>query len=136
MRPEYKPVLSTFKSPSKKRLFKVEYFNETAQQRGEIGRNYYFVPATTRFYVSREAVTDPAQDLQGEWLSAERLPPGYLTSATGDVIALDDYSFMPVRTLPNYPEGCAYVKTFKTKTFGTVMVTFNLCNLQTLAIST
>lgn len=37
---EYKPVLSTFKSVEKKRVFKVEYFNETADARGEEGRNY------------------------------------------------------------------------------------------------
>lgn len=41
------------------------------------------------------------------------MPAGYLTSAHGDTIALDDYSFIPVRTLPNYPEGCAYTQSIE-----------------------
>ena len=112
---EYKSVLSTLKSTSKRKLFKVEYFNEAVQQRGETGRNYLFCTGDHPFYVSREEVTDAAQELKGEWLSAGRLPPGYLTAANGDVIALDDYSFMPVRTLPNYPEGCAYIQNIQDK---------------------
>ncbi|WP_230655856.1 Hint domain-containing protein [Psychrobacter sp. I-STPA10] len=112
---EYKSVLSTLKSTSKRKLFKVEYFNEAVQQSGEKGLNYLFCTGDHPFYVSREAVTDAAQELKGEWLSAGRLPPGYLTAANGDVIALDDYSFMPVRTLPNYPEGCAYIQNIQDK---------------------
>ena len=107
---EYKPVLSTFKSPEKKRVFKVEYFNETADARGEEGRNYILCTSNHPFWVKRNP-----EDLEGEWLSAERLPPGYLTSAHGDTIALDDYSFIPVRTLPNYPEGCAYIQNIQDK---------------------
>ena len=107
---EYKPVISTFKSPEKKRVFKVEYFNETADARGEEGRNYILCTSNHPFWVKRNP-----EDLEGEWLSAEHLPPGYLTSAHGDTIALDDYSFIPVRTLPNYPEGCAYIQNIQDK---------------------
>ena len=107
---EYKPVLSTFKSVEKKRVFKVEYFNETADARGEEGRNYILCTNNHLFWVKRNP-----EDLEGEWLSAERLPPGYLTSAHGDTIALDDYAFIPVRTLPNYPEGCAYIQNIQDK---------------------
>ncbi|AOY43173.1 MULTISPECIES: Hint domain-containing protein [Psychrobacter] len=105
---EYKPVLSTFKSPSKKRIFKVEYFNETADARGEKGSNYILCTSNHPFWVTRQP-----KDLEGEWLSAERLPAGYLTSAHGDTIALDDYSFIPVRTLPNFPEGTAYTQSIE-----------------------
>lgn len=41
------------------------------------------------------------------------MPAGYLTSAHGDTIALDDYSFLPVRTLPNFSEGCAYAQSIE-----------------------
>ncbi|GLR28318.1 MULTISPECIES: hypothetical protein [Psychrobacter] len=109
---EYKPVLSTFKSPNKKRIFKVEYFNETADARGEEGSNYILCTSNHPFWVKRNP-----EDLEGEWLSAERLPAGYLTSAHGDTIALDDYSFIPVRTLPNFPEGCAYLQSIQDKDF-------------------
>ena len=105
---EYKPVLSTFKSPNKKRIFKVEYFNETADARGEEGSNYILCTSNHPFWVKRNP-----EDLEGEWLSAERLPAGYLTSAHGDTIALDDYSFIPVRTLPNFPEGTAYTQSIE-----------------------
>lgn len=105
---EYKPVISTFKSSEKKRVFKVEYFNETADARGEEGRNYILCTNNHPFWVKRNP-----EDLEGEWLSAERLPPGYLTSAHGDTIALDDYSFLPVRTLPNFSEGCAYAQSIE-----------------------
>lgn len=105
---EYKPVLSTFKSLEKKKVFKVEYFNETADARGEEGTNYVLCTSNHPFWVTRNP-----EDLEGEWLSAERLPPGYLTSAHGDTIALDDYSFIPVRTLPNFPEGCAYTQSIE-----------------------
>lgn len=107
---EYKPVLSTFKSPNKRSIFKVEYFNETADARGEKGSNYILCTSNHPFWVTRQP-----EDLEGEWLSAERLPAGYLTSAHGDTIALDDYSFIPVRTLPNYPEGCAYLQSIQDK---------------------
>ena len=107
---EYKPVLSTFKSPNKKSIFKVEYFNETADARGKKGRNYIFCTSNHPFWITRQP-----DDTKGEWLSAERLPAGYLTSAHGDTIALDDYSFIPVRTLPNYPEGCAYLQSIQDK---------------------
>ena len=100
---EYKPVISTFTSPKKERIFKVEYFNETVAKQGEKGRNYILCTSNHPFWVTRQP-----EDLEGEWLSAERLPAGYLTSAHGDTIALDDYSFIPVRTLPNFPEGTAY----------------------------
>lgn len=100
---EYKPVISTFTSPKKERIFKVEYFNETVAKQGEKGRNYIFCTSNHPFWVTRQP-----DDTKGEWLSAERLPAGYLTSAHGDTIALDDYSFLPVRTLPNFSEGCAY----------------------------
>lgn len=107
---EHKPILNTFKSTKKKKIFKVEYFNETADARGEEGRNYILCTSNHPFWVKRNP-----EDLEGEWLSAERLPPGYLTSAHGDTIALDDYSFIPVRTLPNYPEGCAYIQNIQDK---------------------
>ncbi|WP_201606566.1 Hint domain-containing protein [Psychrobacter immobilis] len=107
---DYKPVLSTFKSPNKKSIFKVEYFNETADARGEKGSNYIFCTSNHPFWVTRQP-----EDKEGEWLSAERLPARYLTSAHGDTIALDDYSFIPVRTLPNYPEGCAYIQNIQDK---------------------
>ncbi|WP_379544673.1 hypothetical protein [Psychrobacter sp. R86515] len=105
---DYKPVLSTFKSPNKKSIFKVEYFNETADARGEKGSNYIFCTSNHTFWVTRQP-----DDTEGEWLSAERLPAGYLTSAHGDTIALDDYSFIPVRTLPNFPEGTAYTQSIE-----------------------
>jgi len=105
---EYKSVISTFKSSEKKRVFKVEYFNETADARGEEGRNYILCTNNHPFRVKRNP-----EDLEGEWLSAERLPPGYLISAHGDTIALDDYSFIPVRTLPNFPEGTAYTQSIE-----------------------
>ncbi|MDN3454145.1 MULTISPECIES: hypothetical protein [unclassified Psychrobacter] len=105
---EYKPVISTFKSPNKKKVFKVEYFNETVDARGEEGRNYILCTSNHPFWVTRQP-----EDKEGEWLSAERLPAGYLTSAHGDTIALDDYSFIPVRTLPNFPEGCAYTQSIE-----------------------
>ena len=105
---EYKSVISTFKSSEKKRVFKVEYFNETADARGEEGRNYILCTNNHPFWVKRNP-----EDLEGEWLSAERLPPGCLTSAHGDTIALDDYSFIPVRTLPNFPEGTAYTQSIE-----------------------
>jgi len=105
---EYKPVLSTFKSTNKKKVFKVEYFNETAEARGAEGRNYILCTSNHPFWVTRQP-----EGLEGEWLSAERLPSGYLTSAHGDTIALDDYSFLPVRTLPNFSEGCAYAQSIE-----------------------
>ena len=105
---EYKPVISTFTSPKKERIFKVEYFNETVAKQGEKGRNYILCTSNHPFWVTRQP-----EDTEGEWLSAERLPAGYLTSAHGDTIALDDYSFIPVRTLPNYPEGCAYTQSIE-----------------------
>ena len=109
---EYQPVISTFTSPKKERIFKVEYFNETVAKQGEKGRNYILCTSNHPFWVTRQP-----EDLEGEWLSAERLPAGYLTSAHGDTIALDDYSFIPVRTLPNYPEGCAYLQSIQDKDF-------------------
>ena len=105
---EYKPVISTFTSPKKERIFKVEYFNETVAKQGEKGRNYILCTSNHPFWVTRQP-----EGTEGEWLSAERLPAGYLTSAHGDTIALDDYSFIPVRTLPNYPEGCAYTQSIE-----------------------
>ncbi len=105
---EYKPVISTFTSPKKERIFKVEYFNETVAKQGEKGRNYIFCTSNHPFWVTRQP-----DDTKGEWLSAERLPAGYLTSAHGDTIALDDYSFLPVRTLPNFSEGCAYAQSIE-----------------------
>ena len=105
---EYKPVMSTFTSPKKERIFKVEYFNETVAKQGEKGRNYILCTSNHPFWVTRQP-----EDLEGEWLSAERLPAGYLTSAHGDTIALDDYSFIPVRTLPNFPEGTAYTQSIE-----------------------
>ncbi|WP_420229234.1 hypothetical protein ACOBWA_09745 [Psychrobacter sp. ER1] len=105
---EYKPVISTFTSPKKERIFKVEYFNETVAKQGEKGRNYILCTSNHPFWVTRQP-----EDLEGEWLSAERLPAGYLTSAHGDTIALDDYSFIPVRTLPNFPEGTAYTQSIE-----------------------
>jgi len=105
---EYKPVISTFKSPKKERIFKVEYFNETVAKQGKKGRNYILCTSNHPFWVTRQP-----DDTEGEWLSAERLPAGYLTSAHGDTIALDDYSFIPVRTLPNYPKGCAYTQSIE-----------------------
>lgn len=105
---EYKPVISTFTSPKKERIFKVEYFNETVAKQGEKGRNYILCTSNHPFWVTRQP-----EDLEGEWLSAERLPAGYLTSAHGDTIALDDYSFIPIRTLPNFPEGTAYTQSIE-----------------------
>lgn len=105
---EYKPVISTFTSPKKERIFKVEYFNETVAKQGEKGRNYILCTSNHPFWVTRQP-----DDTEGEWLSAERLPAGYLTSAHGDTIALDDYSFIPVRTLPNFPEGTAYTQSIE-----------------------
>ncbi|MGE6342072.1 hypothetical protein [Psychrobacter nivimaris] len=105
---EYKPVISTFTSPKKERIFKVEYFNETVAKQGEKGRNYILCTSNHPFWVTRQP-----EDTEGEWLSAERLPAGYLTSAHGDTIALDDYSFIPVRTLPNFPEGTAYTQSIE-----------------------
>lgn len=105
---EYKPVISTFTSPKKERIFKVEYFNETVAKQGKKGRNYIFCTSNHPFWVTRQP-----DDTKGEWLSAERLPAGYLTSAHGDTIALDDYSFIPVRTLPNFPEGTAYTQSIE-----------------------
>lgn len=102
---EYKPVISTFTSPKKERIFKVEYFNETVAKQG---RNYILCTSNHPFWVTRQP-----EDKEGEWLSAERLPAGYLTSAHGDTIALDDYSFIPVRTLPNFPEGTAYTQSIE-----------------------
>lgn len=102
---EYKPVISTFTSPKKERIFKVEYFNETVAKQG---RNYILCTSNHPFWVTRQP-----EDTEGEWLSAERLPAGYLTSAHGDTIALDDYSFIPVRTLPNFPEGTAYTQSIE-----------------------
>ena len=105
---EYQPVISTFTSPKKERIFKVEYFNETVAKQGEKGRNYIFCTSNHPFWVTRQP-----EDKEGEWLSAECLPSGYLTSAHGDTIALDDYSFIPVRTLPNFPEGTAYTQSIE-----------------------
>lgn len=105
---EYKPVISTFTSPKNERIFKVEYFNETVAKQGEKGRNYILCISNHPFWVTRQP-----EDTGGEWLSAERLPAGYLTSAHGDTIALDDYSFIPVRTLPNFPEGTAYTQSIE-----------------------
>lgn len=105
---EYKPVINTSKSLKKERIFKVEYFNETVAKQGEKGRNYIFCTSNHPFWVARQP-----DDTEGEWLSAERLPAGYLTSAHGDTIALDDYSFIPVRTLPNFPEGAAYTQSIE-----------------------
>ena len=105
---EYQPVISTFTSPKKERIFKVEYFNETVAKQGEKGRNYIFCTSNHPFWVTRQP-----EDMEGEWLSAERLLAGYLTSAHGGTIALDDYSFIPVRTLPNFPEGCAYTQSIE-----------------------
>ncbi len=105
---EYKPVISTFTSPKKERIFKVEYFNETVANQGEKGRNYILCTSSHPFWVTRQP-----EDTEGEWLSAERLPAGYLTSAHGDTIALDDYSFIPVRTLPNFPKGTAYTQSIE-----------------------
>ena len=105
---EYKPVISTFTSPKKERIFKVEYFNETVAKQGKKGRNYILCTSNHPFWVIRQP-----EDTEGEWLSAARLPAGYLTSAHGDTIALDDYSFIPVRTLPNFPEGTAYTQSIE-----------------------
>ena len=105
---EYQPVISTFTSPKKERIFKVEYFNETVAKQGEKGRNYILCTSNHPFWVTRQP-----DDTEGEWLSAERLLAGYLTSAHGDTIALDDYSFIPVRTLPNFPEGTAYTQSIE-----------------------
>jgi len=105
---EYKPVISTFKSPKKESIFKVEFFNETVAKQGGKGRNYILCTSNHPFWVTRQP-----EDTEGEWLSAERLPAGYLTSAHGDTIALDDYSFIPVRTLPNFPEGTAYTQSIE-----------------------
>lgn len=105
---EYQPVISTFTSLKKESIFKVEYFNETVAEQGEKGRNYILCTSNHPFWVTRQP-----EDKEGEWLSAARLPSGYLTSAHGDTIALDDYSFIPVRTLPNFPEGCAYTQSIE-----------------------
>ena len=108
---EYKSVLSTFKSPNKEKIYKVQYFNDTAGKRDGKGVNYIFCNALSPFWVSKNPITDINANLKGEWLAAEDLPPAYLASAQGDLLWMDDYQFMPVRTLPNYPEGCAYIQT-------------------------
>ncbi|WP_230659531.1 Hint domain-containing protein [Psychrobacter sp. I-STPA10] len=107
---EYKPVLSTFKSPVKEYIYKIEYYNVTAAERGEKGLNYIFCTDNHPFWVTMQPVSDANADLQGEWFGAANLPPAHLTSAHGDEIELSDYAIMPVRTLPNFPAGCAYVQ--------------------------
>ncbi|WP_066804771.1 Hint domain-containing protein [Moraxella oblonga] len=106
----YKPVISTFKSAYKEKIYKVEYFNESADKRGEKGKNYIFCNALHPFYVTKKPTKNVNNQLEGEWLAAEDLPAGHLVSVSGDVISLDDYAYLPVRTLPNYPTGCAYVQ--------------------------
>lgn len=68
------------------------------------------------------------EDLEGEWLSAERLPPGYLTSAHGDTIALDDYAFIPSAPYRTILKAVPIYKTYKTKTYGKLTDWFNFCN--------
>lgn len=104
----YKKVLSIFKSPKKEKLYKVEYHSHCASDRGENSLNYIFCTDNHLFWRSLEP-----NDAQGEWTTAEDLFGGYLNSAHGDALELSDFSFMPVRTLPNFPQGCAYVQSLE-----------------------
>ncbi|WP_227429492.1 hypothetical protein [Psychrobacter sp. I-STPA6b] len=108
---EFKTVLSTFKSPHKEKIYKVQYFNDTIGEHNEKGVNYIFCNALHPFWVSKKPITSINANLQGEWLTAKDLPPAYLASAQGNLLWMDDYQFMPVRTLPNFPQGCAYIQT-------------------------
>ncbi|WP_245640036.1 Hint domain-containing protein [Moraxella oblonga] len=101
----YQPIISTFKSQKKEKIYKVEYFNQTAYQRGEGGTSYILCTANHPFWVTKQPNAN-----QGSWIAAEDLPAGYLTSANKDIIELSDYSFLPVRTLPSFPNGYGYTQ--------------------------
>uniref|UniRef100_UPI00082C2E4B polymorphic toxin-type HINT domain-containing protein n=1 Tax=Moraxella oblonga TaxID=200413 RepID=UPI00082C2E4B len=95
---QYKPVLSTFKSQQKERIYKVEYPTND-------GMEYIFCNALHPFW----SAYDPSGKT-GKWEAAEDLSGTFLVNLSGETFGLDNVPFMPVRTLPNYPEGCAYVQ--------------------------
>lgn len=107
---EYKAVVSTFKSPVKEDIYKVEYYNVDAYERGEKGTSYLFCTDNHPFWISKQPIVDANATLKGEWLPAFNIPAGHLTTVHGEEIELTDYAIMPVRTLPNFPDGCAYVQ--------------------------
>lgn len=104
--PTFKPVVKTFKSEQKQALFKVAYHNSQAYDRGEQGLSHILCTADHPFWRS----LDPNSE-KGEWTPAHRLFGGYLSSLKGEKLELDDYSIMPVRTLPHFPDHCAYTQT-------------------------
>ncbi|WP_230659529.1 polymorphic toxin-type HINT domain-containing protein [Psychrobacter sp. I-STPA10] len=103
---EYKPVLSTFKSTHKEEIYKVEYHNETAEEDNAF--HFLLCNQNHPFWVTRMPNAN-----EGEWLPAFALPAGYLQAVNGDVLALSDYSFLPVRTLAHFPQGCAYTQSIE-----------------------
>lgn len=107
---EYKSVLSTFKSPKKEKLYKVAYHNDNLRQQGKNALGYILCTGNHPFWVSSTAISDINAILTGDWTQAEDLAGGYLTSAHEDTLSMNDFACLPVRTLPNFPKGCAYTQ--------------------------
>ena len=123
-------VTKTVTSSETKRIYKVEYHNDSLEGNLNVDEdesrcdNYIFCTDTQKIKV----LNNPF--IGGGWHFAKRLfsrtffsncideffksceegiEPPELVSIKAENILLSKFSFLPVRTLPNFPEGCAYI---------------------------